>query len=158
MVCWSEFDMRILQNLAVHGHERCIENASRCDNYLVCGVAMELARKLSGLDANAGRKVDETDAGIRERLLKPIGYGTRQGESPALDELGDLPARNRAHRDASLLGRIKQRPSGLRECRVAVNPPNPDVRIEDNHPATSQSASATGSVGARNVTGVPRSG
>ena len=61
--------MRILQNLTVHGHERRIENASLRDDNLVRGVAVELAWKLSGLDANAGRKLDETDAGIRERLL-----------------------------------------------------------------------------------------
>ncbi len=54
---------------------------------------MELARELSGLDADAGRKLDEPDAGICERLMKPIEYGTRQSEPPGLDELGDLPAR-----------------------------------------------------------------
>ncbi len=70
--------MRILQNLAVHSHERHIENASRRDDNLVCAVAVELAWKLSGLDANAGRKLDESDAWIRECLLKPIEYGTRQ--------------------------------------------------------------------------------
>ncbi len=69
--------MRILQNLAVHSQERRIENASRRDDDLVCGVAMELARKLSGLDADAGRKLDEPDARIQERLLKPIEHGTR---------------------------------------------------------------------------------
>ena len=84
--------MRILQNLAVNSHERRIENASRRDDNLVCGVAMELAWKLSGLDANARGKFDESDAGIRERLLKPIEYRTRQSEPSALDEFGDLPA------------------------------------------------------------------
>src|SRR5260221_1390280 len=108
-VCWSEFDMRILQYLAVHSHKWRIENASRRDNNLVCGVAVELTWKLSGLDTDAGRKLDEPDAGIRERLLEPIEYGTWQSEPPALDELGDLPARNRAHCDAGLLGGIKQR-------------------------------------------------
>ena len=46
--------MRILENLTVHGHERRIENASRGYDDLVCGVAVELARKLCGLDADAG--------------------------------------------------------------------------------------------------------
>ena len=84
--------MRILQNLTVHGYERRIENASRRDDNLVCGVAVKLAWELSGLDANAGRKLNEPDAGIRDRLLKPIEDGTRQSEPSALDELGDLPA------------------------------------------------------------------
>ena len=150
--------MRILQNLTVHGHKWRVQNASRRDDDLVCGVAVELAWKLSGLDADTGRKLDEPDAGIRERLLNPIEYGARQSKPPALDEFGDLPARNRAHREAGLLGGIKQRTGGRRERRVAVNPPNPDVSIEDNHPTAPQSASATGSVGERSVTGVPRSG
>ena len=106
-VCWNEFDMRILQNLAIHAHERRIKNASRCDDDLVGRIAMELARKLSGLDANVGRKFDEANAGIRERLLKPIEHGTRQRESSALDELGDLPARNGTHCNASLLRGIQ---------------------------------------------------
>ncbi len=76
--------MRILQNLAVYSHERRIKNASRRDDDLVCGVAVKLAWKLRGLDANARQKLDETDAGIRERLLKPIEYGTRQSQSSAL--------------------------------------------------------------------------
>jgi hypothetical protein len=150
--------MRILQNLAVRSDEWRIENAGRRDDDLVGGVAVELPWKLGGLNANTGRKLNETDAGIRERLPKPIRYRTRQSESPALDELGDLPARNRAHSDASLLGSIKESAGGRRERRVTMNPPNPDVRIHDNHPAAPQSASATGSVGARSVTGVPRSG
>ena len=150
--------MRIPQNLAVHGHEGRVENTSRRDDNLVRGVAVELAWKLSGLDADAARKLDEPDSGISERLPKPVEYGTRQSKPPAFDELGDLLARNRAHGDAGLLGRIKERTGGRRECRVAVNPPDPDVRIEDNHPAAAQSASATGSVGERSVTGVPRSG
>ena len=106
--------MWILQNLAVQGHERRIENASRGDDDLVCGVAVELARKLRGLDADAGRKLDEPDAGIRECLLNPIEHRARQSKPPALDEFGDLPARNRAHREAGLLGGIKQRTGGRR--------------------------------------------
>ena len=73
--------MRILQNLAVHGHEWRIENTSRRDDNLVRRVAVKLAWKLSGLDADAGRKLDETDAGIRQRLLKPVEYGTRKSKS-----------------------------------------------------------------------------
>ncbi len=150
--------MWILRNFTVDGYQWRIENPSRSDDDLVRGVPMEFAWKLSAFDANAGRKLNEADAGIQKRLLKPIGDGTGQSKPPALHELGDFPARNRAHGDASLLGGIKQRTSGERECRVAVDPPDPDVGIEDNHPAASQSASATGSVGESSVTGVPRSG
>ena len=47
--------MRILQNLTVQGQKRRIENASRRHDDLISGVAVELARELCGLDADAGR-------------------------------------------------------------------------------------------------------
>ena len=109
---WNEFDVRILLNLAVHGQKRRIQDASCGDNYLVNRVAMKVARKLCGLDTNAWRKLDETDAWIRKCLLKPVEDGTRLSEPSALHEFGDLPARNRAYRNASLLGGIKQRTHG----------------------------------------------
>ena len=49
----SSFDMRILQNLSVHSHERSIENASRRDDDLIRGITVELAGKLGGLHADA---------------------------------------------------------------------------------------------------------
>ena len=150
--------MRIVENLAVHRHNRRIDYTSRRDDNLISWVAVKFAGKLSGLDADARRKIDQPNARIRERLLKPIEYRTRKTKSFVLDEFGDLPARNHAHGDAGLLGGIEQSPGGRRKCRVSMYPPNPDVRIENNQRAASQSASATGSVGERSVTGVPRSG
>ena len=150
--------MRICQNLGVHGDEWHIENPRGRHNDLVCGVAVKCAGKLRGLDADAGRKVEQADPGIRKCLLNPIEDRARQRKPLTLDQLGDLPARNRAHPDAGLLGGVGEcaRRGGKRG--IAVNPSNPDVRIEDNHPTASQSASATGSVGATSVTGAPRSG
>ena len=60
--------------------------------------------------------------------------------------------------NAGHLGGVEQSARRGGKCGITVDPPNPDVRIEDNHPAASQSASATGSVGASSLTGVPRSG
>lgn len=77
VVHWQNFDMRILQNLAVHGHERRIENTSSRDDDLVCRVAVEFPWKPGGLDTDAGLKLDEPDAGIQERLLKPVKHGAR---------------------------------------------------------------------------------
>jgi hypothetical protein len=41
---------------------------------------------------------------------------------------------------------------------AAMHPPNPDMRIEHDHVAASQSEFATGSVGLTYLIGVPRSG
>ena len=106
--------MLILENLGVHGHEWRIEYASCGNDNLVGWIAMKSARKLSGLDADARRKLDELNAGIRERLPEPIEHRTGQSEPPALNELGDLPTRNRANGDAGLLSGIEQRTSGSR--------------------------------------------
>ena len=125
---------------------------------MVNWVAMKSAWKLCGLHADTGRKLQEADAGIRERLLNPIENGARQRKPPARDEFGDFPARNRAHAETGLFGGFEHRTCGSGKSGIPVNPPDPDVRIEDNHPPASQSASATGSVGARSLTGVPRSG
>jgi len=41
-------------------------------------------------------------------------------------------------------------PVMVRQVRIAVNPPHPNMRIKENHCTASQSAWATGSVGSRN--------
>ena len=128
--------MRILQNLGVHGHERRIQNTRCRDDDLVGWVAVKSAGKLCGLDADAGRKLDEADTGIRQRLLNPVEHRARQRKPSALDELGDLPARNRAHAEAGLLGGIEHRARGSGKRGIAVNPPDPDVRIEDKSPGS----------------------
>ena len=88
----DEFDVTIRQNLAVHGDERRVENSSRSHDDLVGRVAVESPGQLCGLDADAGRKLNKANSGIRERLLKSIEHRTRQSETPTLDEFGDLPA------------------------------------------------------------------
>jgi hypothetical protein len=58
-------DMRISQDLVVHGDEWRVEYPRRCHDDLVCGIAMKYAWQLGGLDTNAGRKFEELDSRIR---------------------------------------------------------------------------------------------
>jgi hypothetical protein len=148
--------MWICPNLGIQSNKRTIHDACRRNDNLIGWIAMKRAWKLCGFHADMWRKVDEADAGISQSLPKPVEYGTGKNEALPLHELGDLPTRNRGDANAALLGRVDERALCDRQCRIAVNPPNSNMGIENDHCVASQSPSATGSVGAIKETGVPR--
>jgi len=84
-------NMRIIQNLSIHGNQRRIQNAGCRYNDLIGGIAVKIPRKLSGLDADTRGKFNQPNPGVGKSLLNPIENRTRQGKPPALDQLGHLP-------------------------------------------------------------------
>jgi hypothetical protein len=150
--------VRVRQNPGVGGNKGRVEDAGRSNDDLIRGVAMEGAGQLRGFDAHSWRELNQADTGIRESVLQPIEDRTWQGEAPAFDEFGNFPTRDGADANASVLSRFHDGSMDRGQSGITVDPPNPDVGIQNDHPAASHSAPAPGSVGSMSETGVPRSG
>jgi hypothetical protein len=114
------------------------------------------AGELRGLHANSRRQIKKSNAGVSQCLLKPDQDITWQNQTLPLDQFRDLPTADRWNANAGLFGRSDEIAMGIGESGIAVNPPNPNVCIEDDHRTDSQSLAATGSVGAIKDTGLPR--
>jgi hypothetical protein len=68
-------------------------------------------------------------------------------QSAQFDQLGHFSARDRAYTESIHRLRLNQRQIVRREPASAIDPPDPNVGVQDNHRSAPQSDSATGSVG-----------
>lgn len=139
--------MWICPDLGVSGQQRHAERPRRRYDDLIGWIAVELARELRGTDCDCRSQMDETDAWVTEGQLYPIEHGLRQGQATDLDEFGDLPARDRANGEPAGFVSGNDPRVLLAQASISVHPPNPDMRVEDDHREASQSSAATGSVG-----------
>jgi len=131
---------------------------SRCHNQLVSRVRMKTARKRTRLRSDVGRQREQRHPRIGKRREKPIVWWHRKSQSPPFHKFRDLPARDRTDANGvatRLVDDGLQRPW---QPVVSVNPPNPDVGVEQNHRAASQSFSSTPLKGASYSTGSPANG
>lgn len=70
-----------------------------------------------------------------------------QLQATKLHELRHLPARDDADAEPLAFGLLEDLVVLGRQLGITENPPDPDVRVKDDHLSASQSSSATGSVG-----------
>ena len=91
-------------------------------------------------------------------MVEPFAHRYGQLQAAVLDELGNLPARDRA--DSKPRALVALNVGFIRgwQLVVIVNLPDPDMRVEHDHIVASQSESATGLVGSIYVIGMPRNG
>lgn len=69
----SQPNVRISQNLRVHGDKGYVENASRCYNDLIRRVTMKGTGEHRGFNADARREIEQANTRIRQCLRQPIG-------------------------------------------------------------------------------------
>ena len=93
---------------------------------------MEGAGQLRGLGSNPRSKGQKLDAPVREGHIEPFTDWTQKRDPLMLHEFGDLPAGNRADAKAGLLG-VQEGVQSGGQPGIGVNPPNPNVRVEDDH-------------------------
>ncbi len=117
---------------------------------------MELAWQVCRLHGHLRRQLQKTDARISQSLCQPLAYRQRQEYSTAFYQLGNLPTGNRADAETVRLVFLNIITVILKQLHIAMHPPDPDVRVQDNHDQVFQSSSATGSVGRSYCTGRPR--
>jgi hypothetical protein len=114
----------------------------RGDDDLIRRIVVKSARQATGIGGDFGRQWQERHSGIRECSMKPFVNRHGQTQTTSLHQLGDLPAGDRTDPDASGFV-LDNEVFGLRnQAIVLVNPPDPDVGINNDHRAASQSPSA----------------
>src|SRR5207247_574203 len=88
--------------------------------------------QLRGLRCNTGSQCQKLNTWVGKSQVQPLPDGPRKGQTLKLDELGHLPAGNRADADSRLL-RVDIGAQSRWKTRIAVDPPNPNVRVENHH-------------------------
>jgi len=84
---------------------------------------------------------------ITERLLHPYRYGIRQLQPPVLNKFRNLPTGNGAYAETSVFVILKNLFVIRGELRIIVDPPDPNMCIQNNHDSASQSSSANAEKG-----------
>jgi hypothetical protein len=98
--------------------------------------------KLNGNAGDACGDRQQPDARTSERFLEPILFRTGQADSAMVCQAGDFKAGNGRNTDRfstfNTLG-----PRRLETHLISIDPPEPDVRVENDHPGKPQSLSGT---------------
>ncbi len=153
-------DMLVAPDFVVGREERSIEGACQGDDHAICRILMKRAGQSRGLDPNVivhGHKSKAIDA---SGDIQPIIDTHSQCQALPDDEHPDLPGGDSRHQDHAALGGLfglHGLPGTIRKLRIAVDPPDEGVGVENDHPDASQSSSATGPSGSLNSTTLPRS-
>lgn len=125
----------------IHGNECRFVRQCRRDNQSILRVAMMFG-KLNGKAGNAWGDRQQPDARTIERFLEPLLFCTGQADSAMVCRPGDFEAGNGRNTDRlSTFDTL-----GLRRLEahlILIDPPKPDVRVENDHPGSSQSLSGT---------------
>ena len=150
--------MLVVSDVAVARQQRALLDSCCRDNDLICRIPMKRSGQLCRLNGDFLCQRRKTDAGIGECLIEPLLQTAGKREASAFDEFCNFPAGNGTDPKPGLLVGSDQFQMVCGKAWVAVDPENPDVSVQHNQRTASQSVSATGSVGASYVTGVPRSG
>src|SRR4029077_57607 len=140
-------NVRIIEDLPIGGYQRTSVNPRSSDNDLVGGIPVKLSRQRSRFGCDFRSQIEELNSRIGKTRIEPVQDRERQRKSPALHQLGDLPAGDHADSKATRLVSLQGFEMLAAQSAVAMNPPDPDVSIEDDHLSASQSDSATGSIG-----------
>jgi hypothetical protein len=136
-------DVRVGQDSPIHSDQLTSMRPGRGDDDLIRRIVVKCPRQATGVGSDFGRQWQERHPGIRKCGMKPLVNRHGQTQTTSLHQLGDLPAGDRTDPDASgfVLG---DEVFDLRnQTIVLVNPPDPDVGINNDHWAASQSPSAT---------------
>ena len=141
--------MWIRHDFCVNRYNGTVVHACGCNDQLVGRITMKRPRQLRGLYNNPWCEFQQSDAGIGKCLAEPCLNWTWQREATILHEFGDFPTRNDTNPKTLRLMPFYIQAVMMGQVRIAVDPPHPNVCIQNNHCTASQSAWATTSVGSR---------
>jgi len=127
-------------------------------NDLISGVGVKLSRQATRIGGDVRSKFKELYSRICECSMKPLVSGHGQSKAPSLDKFRNFPAGDRTHAYVPRFVLCDERLRLRRKVIILVNPPDSDMRVENDQRVDSQSPSATLSNGPSYSTFIPLSG
>ena len=125
---------------------------------LISRIAVKGFRQIACIGSDIGGEIQKSHAWVGEGCMEPLIGWQGQPKATSLDQFCDFPARDCADPDMARLVLGDERPCLRRKSIILMDPPYPDVCIEDDHRAASQVLSSTLSNGRSYSTFNPLSG
>jgi hypothetical protein len=146
------------KNPLIHRDQIAAEVPCCGDNDLISGISVKLSRQATRIGSDIRSEFKELYTRISECSMKPLLSRHGQSKAPALDKFRNFPAGDCADAYVPRFVLCDERLRLRRKPIILVNPPDPDMRVEDDHRVDSQSPSATLSNGPWYSTFIPLSG
>lgn len=110
---------------------------------------MKRTWKPGGFYSNSRGQFNEADTWVNQSQIKPVFKRAWQHKPATFNQLGYFPTGNDTYADLIFFMNLYAIPLSLRQPFVAMNPPDPDVCIQNDHRRASHSFSSTLSKGSK---------